>query len=77
MSVLYCDNCDEHIDTDFDAEHFDECKPSFKITWGTKAEKTNPFHFWDYLRLNNFSALEQRALMTKRNNAIIKRSLTK
>ncbi len=24
MSVVYCDICDEHIDTDFNAEHFYE-----------------------------------------------------
>ena len=24
MSVVYCDKCDKHIDTDFNAEHFDE-----------------------------------------------------
>ncbi len=23
MSILYCDYCNRHIDTDFDAEHFD------------------------------------------------------
>lgn len=26
MSVVYCDICDEHIDTDFNAEHFDQHK---------------------------------------------------
>lgn len=26
MSILYCHNCGTAIDTDFDAEHFDECK---------------------------------------------------
>ena len=25
MSIQYCFNCDNYIDTDFDAEHFDEC----------------------------------------------------
>lgn len=25
MSIQYCFNCDRYIDTDFDAEHFDEC----------------------------------------------------
>jgi len=25
MSIQYCDNCNKHIDTDFNAEHFDEC----------------------------------------------------
>jgi len=25
MSIQYCFNCDTYIDTDFDAEHFDEC----------------------------------------------------
>jgi len=24
MSVVYCHNCDQHIDTDFNVEHFDE-----------------------------------------------------
>ena len=24
MSVVYCHDCDKHIDTDFDAEHFDK-----------------------------------------------------
>lgn len=23
MSIEYCEYCDEHIDTDFDAEHFE------------------------------------------------------
>jgi hypothetical protein len=23
MSVVYCEHCDKHIDTDFNAEHFD------------------------------------------------------
>jgi len=26
MSMQYCENCDKQIDTDYDAEHFDECK---------------------------------------------------
>jgi hypothetical protein len=26
MSMVRCDNCDKNIDTDFDSEHFDECK---------------------------------------------------
>ncbi len=25
MSMQYCHNCDKHIDTDYDAEHFDVC----------------------------------------------------
>lgn len=25
MSMMYCENCDTQIDTDFNAEHFDEC----------------------------------------------------
>ncbi len=25
MSIMYCENCQKHIDTDFNAEHFDEC----------------------------------------------------
>lgn len=24
MSMVYCENCDKQIDTDFDAEHFDQ-----------------------------------------------------
>lgn len=24
MSVVYCESCDKHIDTDFNAEHFKE-----------------------------------------------------
>ena len=24
MSVMYCEHCDKYIDTDFNAEHFDE-----------------------------------------------------
>ena len=24
MSMIYCDECDKHIDTDFNAEHFDD-----------------------------------------------------
>lgn len=27
MSIVYCHNCGKHIDTDFNAEHFEECKP--------------------------------------------------
>lgn len=26
MSMLYCYECDTMIDTDFNAEHFDECE---------------------------------------------------
>lgn len=26
MSMLFCENCDRQIDTDFNAEHFDECR---------------------------------------------------
>lgn len=26
MSVVYCHDCDRHIDTDLDLEHFDEGK---------------------------------------------------
>ena len=36
MSIQYCFNCDRHIDTDYDVEHFDECKPS---EWQEKFEK--------------------------------------
>lgn len=25
MSVVYCEECDKRIDTDFNAEHFEEC----------------------------------------------------
>ena len=28
MSMMYCKNCGKQIDTDFEAEHFDECKVS-------------------------------------------------
>ena len=24
MSIIYCENCDSYVDTDFNAEHFDE-----------------------------------------------------
>ena len=24
MSIVYCEYCDEYIDTDFDSEHFDD-----------------------------------------------------
>lgn len=24
MSMVYCENCDKQIDTDFDAEHFEQ-----------------------------------------------------
>lgn len=27
MSMMYCEDCDKHIDTDFDAEHFDDHDP--------------------------------------------------
>ena len=30
MSVVYCEYCDEYIDTDFDVEHFDEDENCFK-----------------------------------------------
>ena len=26
MSMMYCETCDKQIDTDFDAEHFDDHK---------------------------------------------------
>lgn len=25
MSIIYCEKCQKHIDTDFDAEHEEEC----------------------------------------------------
>ena len=28
MSMLYCETCDKQIDTDYDAEHFDDHKQS-------------------------------------------------
>jgi len=41
MSIEYCNKCDSHIDTDFNAEHFDEevngCEDSFE------AEETKTF----------------------------------
>lgn len=37
-----------------------------KITWGTTTQKTNPFLFWDYLRLNNFTIAEQKLLLSRR-----------
>lgn len=27
MSMMRCDNCDKLIDTDYDVEHLDECRP--------------------------------------------------
>jgi len=34
MNIEYCDKCDSHIDTDFNAEHFDEevngCEATFE-----------------------------------------------
>ena len=27
MSIQYCHNCGKYIDTDFNAEHFEICKP--------------------------------------------------
>lgn len=30
MSVQYCHECDKHIDTDYDAEHFDAHKITIK-----------------------------------------------
>lgn len=37
MSLMRCEHCDEVIDTDFDAEHFDddakECKEQVNKDW--------------------------------------------
>jgi len=34
MSITFCDKCDNYIDTDFNAEHFDEevkgCETSYE-----------------------------------------------
>jgi hypothetical protein len=34
MSIQYCEKCDANIDTDYDAEHFDEeyngCRDTFE-----------------------------------------------
>jgi len=34
MSIIYCDKCDKFVDTDFNAEHFDEevngCEATFE-----------------------------------------------
>lgn len=31
MSVVYCENCQRYIDTDFDAEHFDDCVEDVRV----------------------------------------------
>jgi len=33
MSILYCNNCDKYIDTDFDAEHFDENEECYELEY--------------------------------------------
>ncbi len=32
MSIVHCDHCDKNIDTDYDAEHFEDCSPELRIT---------------------------------------------
>jgi len=51
MSVQYCHECDKHIDTDYDAEHFDAHKITIKQIWALHAlarekwnEKLNAIH---------------------------------
>ena len=31
MSMMYCENCGKNIDTDFNAEHFDECEEDKRV----------------------------------------------
>ena len=31
MSIMYCDKCDQLIDTDFDAEHIKDCPENKKV----------------------------------------------
>lgn len=30
MSIIYCENCDQWIDTDYDVEHQEECLPKWE-----------------------------------------------
>jgi len=39
MSIEYCEKCDEHIDTDFNAEHFDEEVNGCETTYQEEAIK--------------------------------------
>jgi hypothetical protein len=49
MSIQYCHNCDKHIDTDYDAEHFEDCPPTvFKKERVAKKYCTCDDHTTDY-----------------------------
>ena len=40
MSIQHCDYCNRHIDTDFDAEHFD-CADSYQCIEEESDEENN------------------------------------
>ncbi len=58
MSVIYCENCDKHIDTDFNAEHFEEC--GFKITFGKAWQKQEPARTRHLENLRTIKYLERK-----------------
>lgn len=54
MSVIYCEQCDRHIDTDFNAEHFDkplECGQDEDVL---KDRSKDLFSFENVLKVNKF-----------------------
>lgn len=47
MSIIYCEKCDKHIDTDFDAEHEEECGNEFCGNCGHVLEKKDQKEEYD------------------------------
>lgn len=55
MSMMYCEVCDKQIDTDFDAEHFDEhdtAESKFNFYKESKKYMAGSVPMWEfYLKL--------------------------
>lgn len=45
MSVIYCHKCNEQVDTDFNAEHFDDHTPDPEATTGYLCEYKDSYGF--------------------------------
>jgi len=58
MSIQHCFNCDRDIDTDYNAEHFEECKDSLQVLVETLTGKEfKPFTYGDNRKFNELKEL--------------------
>lgn len=67
MSVVYCHDCDKYIDTDFNAEHFEE---HTKNEWTLKDFESTPGVYLDGdgFVISKEEALEEVAFKNRRYN---------